>query len=370
MGQLCDAGCIVTFDAENVTVKYNNLVVLDGHRTPETLLWKLNLTPVHPQAMHQANGAIGSATPAELVTFAHATLFSPALSTLQKALDKGYISNFPGLTTSSLRKYPPRSIPMVKGHLKQTRQNQRSTKAKTTKSPPAPFPSDPILLDDAFPKSETPNVKTHKCYTGVMETTGQIYSDQTGRFVVPSNTGNNYLLIVYDYDSNAILAEPMRTRTSASIITAYKTVHARLCKAGFRPKLQRLDNECSEEFKELLHKEGIDFQLVPPGSHRRNAAERAIQTFKDHFIAGLCSLDKDFPLHLWDKLLLQAELTLNLLRGSRTQPHLSSYAAMKGFFDFNRTPLAPPGIRVMAHEKPANRTTWSPSALDGFKQYL
>jgi hypothetical protein len=38
MGQLCDAGCIVTFDAENVTVKYNNLVVLDGHCTPETLL--------------------------------------------------------------------------------------------------------------------------------------------------------------------------------------------------------------------------------------------------------------------------------------------------------------------------------------------
>ena len=59
--------------------------------------------------------------------------------------------------------------------------------------------------------------------------------------------------------------------------------------------------------------ENIDFQLVPPGMHRRNAAERAIRTFKNHFIAGLCSVDKDLPLHLWDRLLPQAELTLNLL---------------------------------------------------------
>ena len=66
--------------------------------------------------------------------------------------------------------------------------------------------------------------------------------------------------------------------------------------------------------------EGIDYQLVPPGVHRRNAAERAIRTFKNHFIAGLCSTDKNFPLHLWDQLVPQAELTLNMLRGSRLNP--------------------------------------------------
>ena len=65
-----------------------------------------------------------------------------------------------------------------------------------------------------------------------METTGQIYTDQTGQFVIPSSEGNNYLLILYDYDSNAILAEPMRTRTGKSILQAYKTIHAILCKAG------------------------------------------------------------------------------------------------------------------------------------------
>ena len=70
--------------------------------------------------------------------------------------------------------------------------------------------------------------------------------------------------------------------------------------------------------------ENVDFQLVPPGMHRSNSAERAIQTFKDHFIAGLSSVDKDFPLHLWDALVAQAVLTLNLLRGFRVNPNVSA----------------------------------------------
>jgi hypothetical protein len=36
-----------------------------------------------------------------------------------------------------------------------------------------------------------------------------------------------------------------------------------------------------------MHANDANFQLVPPGIYRRNAAERAIRTFKNHFIAGL-----------------------------------------------------------------------------------
>jgi len=66
--------------------------------------------------------------------------------------------------------------------------------------------------------------------------------------------------------------------------------------------------------------EGINYQLVPPNLHHHNSAERAICTFKNHFIAGLCSTSKDFPIHLWGHLLPQAELSLNLLRGSHITP--------------------------------------------------
>jgi hypothetical protein len=177
----------------------------------------------------------------------------------------------------------------------------------------------------------------------------------------------SYVLIVYDYDSNSILVEPLRSsQTGACILLAFIVVHARLVTAGLLPQLHRLDDKCSAAHKTFLRAENIDFQLVPPNVHRRNAAERAIRTFKNHLIAGLCSVDKSFPLHLWDKLLPQAELTLNLLRGLQINPKLSAYAQLHGNFDFNRTPIAPPGIRVLVHMKPTERTMWSPHGADGW----
>jgi hypothetical protein len=54
------------------------------------------------------------------------------------------------------------------------------------------------------------------------------------------------------------------------------------------------------------------------------------------------------------------------MRGSRINPKLSAWAQVHGTFDFNRTPLGPPGCRVLAHDKPVIRTKWSPHGLDGW----
>ena len=97
-----------------------------------------------------------------------------------------------------------------------------------------------------------------------------------------------------------------------------------------------------------------------------NAAERAIRTFKNHFTAGLCSTDKQFPINCWDLLLPQATMTLNLLQNSRVFPKLSAYTVLEGQHDFNHTPLAPPGTRVIIHEKPTQRGTWAPHGKSAF----
>jgi hypothetical protein len=362
IGQLCDSGYKVIFDSPTMQVMDGNICVLTGQRNNTNGMWEVEL----PTRDEHAN-AITTQTAAELIAFAHATLFSPALSTLENALTKGYLINFPGLTAKLLRKHPPTSIAMVKGHLDQTRKNQQSTKKTAPKAPhliEPDIPTKALDTDDMSPAAITQRSDT--CFCSVMEPTGQIYTDQTGRFVVPSSNGNNYLMVCYDYDSNTIFTQPFKNRTATCLLEAYKILHERLCRAGLRPKLQRLDNECSQLLTDFMHQENIDFQLVPPSVHRRNAAERAIRTFQNHFIAGLCSVDKDFPLHLWDRLLPQAEISLNLLRGSRINPKLSAWAQVNGTFDFNRTPLGPPGCRVLAHEKPANRTTWSPHGLDGW----
>jgi hypothetical protein len=135
---------------------------------------------------------------------------------------------------------------------------------------------------------------------------------------------------------------------------------------GLKPKLMKLDNEASKLFKAYVHHQDIVFQLVPPYSHIRNSAERAIQSFKDHLIAILFSTDKSFPMHLWDRLFPQAVITLNMLRTSRINPKLSAATPISGQYDFNRAPMAPPDTRIIAHETPNRRSTWAPHGLDGW----
>jgi hypothetical protein len=113
-------------------------------------------------------------------------------------------------------------------------------------------------------------------------------------------------------------------------------------------------------------RKGVEYQLVLPHVHRRNAAERAIQTFKNHFLAFLATCDPDFPVSEWDRLLFQAELTLNLLRSPRVNPKLSAYAYLNGNFDFNKTPLTPPGTKVLVHLKPDQRASWAYHSEEGW----
>ena len=124
---------------------------------------------------------------------------------------------------------------------------------------------------------------------------------------------------------------------------------------GITPKMHVLDNECYKVLKEYMEEENENFQLVPPHLHRQNAAKRAIQTFKNHFIARIVSTHKDFPLHLWFCLLPQAIITLNLIRPFRINPTLSAHAQLHGQFDFNATPFEPPGTKVIVHQKPKTR---------------
>jgi hypothetical protein len=120
-----------------------------------------------------------------------------------------------------------------------------------------------------------------------------------------------------------------------------------------------VDNEASADLKKGLKKYKFAYQLVPRHVHQRNAAERAIQTFKNNFLAFLSTCDPAFPVTEWDLLLFQAELTLNLLRSLRVNPKLSAYAYLNGNFDFNKTPLAPPGTKVVVHLKPDQCASWA-----------
>ena len=110
----------------------------------------------------------------------------------------------------------------------------------------------------------------------------------------------------------------------------------RLKNKGMLVDLQILDNEASKAYTQTITSDwNIKFQLVPPYIHRRNAAERAIRTFKAHFLAILARVAHDFLKHCWDLLLPQTEMTLNFLRQAKLKPMISVYEFMEGPFDYD-----------------------------------
>jgi hypothetical protein len=127
----------------------------------------------------------------------------------------------------------------------------------------------------------------------------------------------------------------MKSRSASEWVKAYDLIHQELTSKGFKPKIQTLDNNASSVLKNFFTTHDVEYQLVPPHFHRRNAAERATHTFKEQFVAGLASVDPYFPFHLWDILLPQAEMILNLLRTSRQHPQLSAAAHYHGLIEYS-----------------------------------
>ena len=172
--------------------------------------------------------------------------------------------------------------------------------------------------------------------------------------------------MAYYYDSNTIHAEPLKTRTGLELRTSYHKLHSLYTNRGLKSRLHILDNECPNALKFFMREVNEKIQLVPPHIHRINSAEQAIRNFKEHFISRLASTHKEFPLHLWCQLLPHASLTLNLLRKLHMNPKLSGYAQLHGEFNYNATPLDPPGTQIIVHEKPTVRETLSEHGVKGW----
>ena len=92
---------------------------------------------------------------------------------------------------------------------------------------------------------------------------------------------------------------PTKDLKDNTIIQAFEQVFTELEDKGYKPKLNVTDNQATKPIKKLSKKKDCKWQFVEPSNHRVNAAERAIQTFKNHFIAGLASTDSHWPLQLW-----------------------------------------------------------------------
>ena len=118
------------------------------------------------------------------------------------------------------------------------------------------------------------------------------------------------------------------------------------------------DNQPANSIKGYLKLQDCQWEFMEPSNHQVNVAERAIQTYKNHFISGLCSTNVNWPIQLWDQLTMQVVITLNLLRTSHIDPTKLAYHQLHGHkYNWNKNPLAPPGTRAVIYKDPNSHTS-------------
>ena len=403
---LCKAGCKVVFDDGKCQVFYNNKVILTGFKDPVSDLWTLPVLPddshrtSHGATHHSSSDPIHDDAPSEVASFSyhrttkennvkfmHQSLCNPPKPSLLAAIRRGFLRGAPHLNLKSVAKYLPPSMATAKGHLKRPQKGIRSTTPRRPRILTVPASVPDILMpglndsavDNEDDVSDTnprfniiDDVDDHSianvfCFGAFADKiTGVVYNDCTGEFPYTSLDGNVCFFVMYHYETNAILATPIPGLDSANILAAYKKNFEYLVSKGFTPKLNVMDNQATKVIKAYLTPRAVALQLVEPHNHRVNAAERAIQTFKNRFIGALGTTDAEFPIQLWDKLTPQVQDSINLLRQSRVNPNVSAYEILEGPYDWNRYPLAPLGTKAIIYEDSDTRASWAPHGLDAW----
>ena len=290
-----------------------------------------------------------------LIDYYHVTLGAPPIVTWLEAINKGWFQSWPGLTAARVRKYCSAKPQTSYGHMRLIKQHVQSTKPTQ--------PNDNNKQPDE-PKERSKNHDVEVYLIDDME--NYIAMDTCGRYPITSARGHKYIFVLLDRDTNRVYLRTMKSRKSHALIEAYADCYQQLLAAGFTAKLVRLDNEISEDLVAAIKHDKLKYQLASPSDHRQNPAERAIQDVKAHFISVRSCADTDFDPKDWDLLIPHVEHTLNLLRPSKINPRISAYTMVDGHYDYLKNPIAPVGCKVVVHERPMNRGSWSDRGTDGF----
>ena len=138
-------------------------------------------------------------------------------------------------------------IYQAQGHIRQEYQGLRSTKTQHNNQALVHNP-------DMFPPQPNLPEKTHHVVYSLATKPGETvaYTDLTGCFPYASSRGNQYIMVAYHYDANAILVQPIKDRNATSLVQAWTTLYKRFSAAGVTPTTYVLDNECSQELKNAL----------------------------------------------------------------------------------------------------------------------
>ena len=134
------------------------------------------------------------------------------------------------------------------------------------------------------------------------------------------------MMVLAHIDSDSIRVELMKNRTEGGMLLARQQAIQQMQAVGIKQKRQVLDNKTSMAYRQEITATGMMYQLVPPDDHRKIIAKKTVRTWKEHFIAVCSGVSTNFSIHLWCRLIPQAEKQLLLQRKSNVNPKLSAFA--------------------------------------------
>ena len=120
-----------------------------------------------------------------------------------------------------IAKHLRNSINTSKGHLNREHQGLRSTK-------PTPLDSKEKqdIIDDFNPPEIIKHTKEQDVICTVISNEKMLgYMDLCGPFPFKSSSGNEYLLVVYNYTGNSIMVEPIKNCQAKTITEGWKKIH-------------------------------------------------------------------------------------------------------------------------------------------------
>ncbi len=219
--------------------------------------------------------------------FAHQSLCNPKILTLLKVVRKGFLRGCPNMSKKLILKYLNPSPATAKGHMKRSRHGIRSTRQSTP--PPIvedyvipPIPTLPILYvenihhdapiavfpalngffqhTDGFPNIIVDNDddSTANIFCSVVfanKNSGVVYSDLTRNFLFMPFDRNVCFIVVYHYESNAIMATPIAGLDNMTIFKANKALFQDLMEKRFKQKLNVIDNQAMKYICKFLMEE-------------------------------------------------------------------------------------------------------------------
>ena len=142
-----------------------------------------------------------------IVRYLHCAAGSPVLSTWIKGIDNNNYATWPGLISQLIRKHLPKSKYTTKGHMRQIKKNLRSTKDKDA------YNTLSITSSCKMTTKSIDNVKKKQVKIKCMEISGNLFSNQTGRFPKTLSKVAKYIMVVYNKDTIEFLAEVLTSRS-------------------------------------------------------------------------------------------------------------------------------------------------------------